>query len=110
MTNQDMTLKEYNRWIAFINVFREIHPRIEMQAIHVFLYVATHQGKSQRDIALALDTTQASVSRNLALLSDYTNSPMHLLSMRESVEDRRAKEYTLTPRGRMVMQQLKALA
>jgi DNA-binding MarR family transcriptional regulator len=110
MTNQEsLSLKDYNRWVAFLNIFRAIHPRIETQAIHAFLYVAQHEGKTQREIADAVGTTQASISRNLALLSDYTNSPMHLLTMRESPTDRRQKEYALTTRGRMVLQQLRAL-
>jgi DNA-binding MarR family transcriptional regulator len=112
VTNQDphaLTLKEYNKLAAILNLFRTLHERIEMPAILVFLYVAHNTDKSQRDIARAMDMTQASVSRNLAVLSDYTNNAMHVISMREVPGDRRAKEYSLTPRGRAVLQQLKAL-
>jgi DNA-binding MarR family transcriptional regulator len=100
--------RAHDKYVAFLDVFSVIHPRIEVGAIRTFLYVAQHEGKTQREIADAIGTTQASVSRNLALLSDYTSRPMRLLEVRTSPVDRRRKEYALTRKGRAAVLQLGA--
>lgn len=105
-----LTMRETEKWMAFLNIFRGIHPRIETQAIQVFLLVAQYEGRAQHQIADMLGTTQASVSRNLALLANYNDNSMGLVALRESPEDRRHKEIHLTSKGRMILQQIKAIS
>lgn len=113
MTNRNepiLTMKETTKWLAFLNLFRSLHPRIETQTIAIFLTVAQYEGRTQGEIAKMLDTTQASVSRNLALLATYSEVEMGLVKLDESLEDRRHKTVSLTPAGRSLLLQIKALS
>jgi DNA-binding MarR family transcriptional regulator len=103
-------MKENTKWLAFLNLFRSLHPRIETQTISIFLTVAQYEGRTQAEIAKMLDTTQASVSRNLALLANYSEVEMGLVRLEESLDDRRAKIISLTPAGRSLLLQIKALS
>ena len=103
-------MKETTKWLAFLNLFRSLHPRIETQTIQVFLTVAQYENRSQKAIADMLGTSQAAVSRNLALLATYGDVEMGLIKLEESLDDRRHKTVSLTPAGRSLLLQIKALS
>lgn len=106
----EISLKDFNRWVAFLNVFRAIHPRIEAQMIHVFLAVAAYPDRSQQEIADMVGITQTSVSRNLAMLSKHHNIALDLVEIRENPENRRYKLVSLTPKGKALLAQLRGLS
>jgi hypothetical protein len=105
----ELSMKEAHKWASFLNVFRTMHPRIEAQTIVTFLMVASHEGRTQQQIAELVGTTQSSVSRNLAALAQYGDVALDLVTIRENPENRRQKEVRLTPKGRMVIQQIRAI-
>lgn len=86
-----------------IGVFRSEDSEMPVQQMLVFLYVATNEGCTQRDILTALEMASSTASRNIAALS-----PIHrlgkpglgLITWVEAAEDRRAKLLFLTPKGR----------
>jgi len=105
----DLTLKEFDKWNAFLSVFRTLHPRIEAQMISVFLTIAMYEGKTQNQIAEMVGISQSSVSRNISALANFNGIALDLVSMRENPDDRRLKEVRLTAKGKMVLSQIRAL-
>lgn len=43
----DLSLKDFNRWVAFLNVFRAVHPRVEAPMMHLFLCIAMYPDRTQ---------------------------------------------------------------
>ena len=87
-----------------VEQFRFIDSGMHAQAMSIFLYVAKQYPKeiAMTDIANACDISQASVSRNVALLSSYTRYKTkgpNLLTAKEDLHERRRKLVTLTNKG-----------
>ncbi len=85
--------------------FRLIDGGMHAQAMCIFLYVAKHHPKpiAMQTIAKAIGVSQASVSRNVALLSSYTRYKTkgpNLLVAEEDPMERRCKLVTLTHKGK----------
>lgn len=97
MTKNDKLIKVIER-------FRFIDKGMHAQAMSIFLHVAKHYPKeiAMTDIANACDISQASVSRNVALLSSYTRYKTkgpNLLEAKEDMHERRRKLVSLTNKG-----------
>jgi len=105
----ELDTRSFDKWTAFLNVFRTLHPRIETQMIMVFLAVARWEGKTQTQIGEMVGLSQSSVSRNLSALANFRGTALDLITVRENPMDRRHKEVALTHKGKMVLTQLRAL-
>lgn len=64
-----MNSDKLNFLMQVIAVLREINPQFKAQTIQTFLYIAANQGCDMADIQRDLKLTQASTSRNVAILS-----------------------------------------
>ena len=96
--------------------FRAINPNMPVQTVQTFLYVCEHEddpeGVSIKDIAIALEFSHASASRNVAALSSWTRHRKegpNLLEAQEDVMHRSHKKVKLTPAGRRLRDTLMEL-
>lgn len=102
-------------WTLFkaIEEFRKLDPEIPSQTVNTYLYVASHEGCTMKDIAEALGVAQSTMSRNISTLDKINRHHQPGLNLVNAVEDpneRRRKIVTLTPRGRQLMARLNELA
>jgi DNA-binding MarR family transcriptional regulator len=98
-------------WQAFkaLEEFRKLDPEIPTQTVNTFLYVASHEGCTMKDIADALGVAQSTMSRNIAALDKINRHHQPGFDLVRAVEDpseRRRKIVTLTPRGRQLKARL----
>ena len=71
-----------------------------------FLYIASHEGCNNQDIAKALDTSPAAVSRNtdwLCAKRSLTELGMNLITKRTDPCNKRLKTLRLTELGRKLV-------
>ncbi len=108
MTDQ-LSLREYNHWNSLFSLFRELHPRIELQMIQLFLLVAHRPGKTQKEYGELVGLSQSSVSRNFSALSNLTEDGFGLLSLKDNPLDRRLMLVTLTAKGHELLRKIKAI-
>tara|TARA_B100001250_G_scaffold395315_1_gene400084 strand:+ start:770 stop:1096 length:327 start_codon:yes stop_codon:yes gene_type:complete len=102
---------------ALLNViehFRLIDSGMHAQSMSIFLYVAEYDPKAvaMQEIAQEIGVSQASVSRNVALLSSttrYRTKGPNLLQAAEDPNERRSKLVTLTHKGRKFYNDLEKL-
>ena len=94
--------------------FRAVNPNMPVQTVQTFLYVCEHEedpeGVSIKDIAIALEFSHASASRNVAALSEWTRHRRQgpaLLEAHEDMMNRSHKKVTLTANGRRLRDTLK---
>jgi DNA-binding MarR family transcriptional regulator len=83
---------------------------VEIQAFSTFLMIAERVSDfPMQDLQEMLGLSQASVSRNVALLSigSVTNPGPKLIEAFEDPEYRRRKHVRLTPRGRKLMEEIR---
>lgn len=89
--------------IKFIELLREQDERMPPLAALCFLYVALHEELYQTDLANLLGVTEASISRNLSLLSDAARSKQSGLGLVElfgnPIEEKQ-KAVRLTEKGK----------
>ena len=101
--------KQLRQAIKLIELFREQQRDIHPQAALCFLYVAYHGEIYQTELADILEISQASVSRNVALLSRwnrYRESGPDLLENYEDQFERRRKLVRLTVKGKALAKQI----
>jgi DNA-binding MarR family transcriptional regulator len=101
-------------WQLFkaIEEFRKVDSEIPSQTINTFLYVATHEGCTMKDIEDALGVAQSTMSRNIASLDKINRHHQPGLGFVRAVEDpaeRRRKIVTLTPKGKQLKARLNEL-
>lgn len=101
-------------WQLFkaIEEFRRFDAEIPTQTVNTFLYVATHEGCTMKDVADALGVAQSTMSRNVATLDRINRHHQPGLDLVRAVEDpaeRRRKIISLTPKGRQLTARLNEL-
>ena len=108
--------KEINRLLVALEQFRAINPKMPVQQVQTFLYVCKHEGDPKgcnvKDLAVALDYSLASASRNIAAFSEVTRHKKQgpdLLEAREHFANRAYKNITLTEQGRRLRNTLQEL-
>ena len=114
MTNSDpsrvVTDYQMAKLAKAIEHFRTFDKEIPAQVIATFLYVASHDDCTKVDLEKALAFSTASGSRNSDYLSDFhrLNKPgLGLIAKYRDQTNRRRQILKLTPKGRILVKQLK---
>ena len=106
-------MKTLNRLHRAVDEFRKLDPQFPVQGITTFLYVAMNPGCTLADIERGCGITQASVSRNVALLGKWhrTGRAGHDLVIPSLDLRPRARGHivNLTPKGKLVAAALSGL-
>lgn len=98
--------------IRLLEAFRRLDPDLPIQYALSFLTIAQNEGLSMRELSERLEIAQSSASRNVAALSRWHSfgKPGHdLVEAAEDPRERRRKVITLTPKGRQLIEDLKAI-
>jgi DNA-binding MarR family transcriptional regulator len=102
-------VKPLLRAIRFVQEFRKLDSEMQMQTALVFLMIAKHEGCQLRDLEREAGLSSASVSRNVAALSQLHRKGRAghgLVIAKVSPEDRRNRQLYLTAKGRSVLETL----
>ncbi|HSK40358.1 MAG TPA: helix-turn-helix domain-containing protein [Arenibaculum sp.] len=103
---------EVSTLVRVLEALRRLDPDMPIQYALSFLTVAQNEGLSIRELSERLGIAQSSASRNVAALSRWRgfDRPGHdLVQATEDPRERRRKVVTLTPRGRALVDELRAL-
>tara|TARA_B100000427_G_C15325757_1_gene514604 strand:- start:301 stop:627 length:327 start_codon:yes stop_codon:yes gene_type:complete len=97
-------MKKGEKLLKAIEFFRKFYPEMQAQTMCIFLQIAKNHPKDlpMSELADLIGITQASCSRNVALLSSWTRYKTKGPALVEAFEnpfERRAKLVKLTPRG-----------
>ncbi len=116
MTNSDpsrvVTDYQMAKMAKAIEHFRTFDKEIPAQVIATFLYVASHDDCNKIDMEKALAFSSASGSRNTDWLSEFhrLNKPgLGLITKYRDETNRRRQILKLTPKGRILANQLKQI-
>ena len=95
-----------------VELFRTHDKEIPAQVIATFLYVASHDDCAKVDLEKALAFSSASGSRNTDWLSEFhrlNKAGLGLLIKYRDPTNRRKQIVKLSPKGRILVQQLKTI-
>ena len=116
MTNSDpsrvVTDYQMAKLAQAIEHFRTLDKEIPAQVIATFLYVASHDDCAKVDLEKALAFSSASGSRNTDWLSEFhrlNKAGLGLLIKYRDPTNRRKQILKLSPKGRILVQQLKTI-
>ena len=116
MTNSDpsrvVTDYQMAKLAQAIEHFRTLDKEIPAQVIATFLYVASHNDCYKGDLEKALAFSTASGSRNTDWLSEFhrlNKAGLGLLIKYRDPSNRRKQIVKLSPKGRILVQQLKTI-
>ena len=116
MTNQDpsrvVTDFQMQKLAQAVELFRTHDKEIPAQVIATFLYVASHDDCAKVDLEKALAFSSASGSRNTDWLSEFhrlNKAGLGLLIKYRDPTNRRKQIVKLSPKGRILVQQLKTI-
>ena len=108
-----MTSKSAIQKLASANEqFRALAPEMPAQAVAIFLMAVMNEGCTMKQLSEWTGTSQASVSRNVAMLGKWhrLHKPgLGLMTAEEDPYERRRKVVTLTHKGRQVAQTLSTI-
>lgn len=94
--------KELHRLLAAMDAVQEDDEDLPVQQLRIFFAIGLRPGISSADLLKITGTSQASISRNVAALSEWHRLGKAGLNLVEAVSDpaeRRRKIHFLTPRG-----------
>ena len=116
MTNSDpsrvVTDYQMAKLARAIEHFRTLDKEIPAQVIATFLYVASHDDCAKVDLEKALAFSSASGSRNTDWLSEFhrlNKAGLGLLIKYRDPTNRRKQIVKLSPKGRILVNQLKQI-
>ena len=116
MTNSDpsrvVTDYQMAKLAQAIEHLRTFDKEIPAQVIATFLYVASHDDCMKGDLEKALAFSTASGSRNTDWLSEYhrlNKAGLGLIAKYRDPTNRRRQILKLSPKGRILVQQLKTI-
>jgi len=116
MTNQDpsrvVTDFQMQKLAQAVELFRTHDKEIPAQVIATFLYVASHDDCAKVDLEKALAFSSASGSRNTDWLSEFhrlNKAGLGLLIKYRDPTNRRKQILKLSPKGRILVNQLKQI-
>lgn len=99
-----MTQNTIVRALRLVRMFRTQSSDMPMQQADVLMTVADNPGVAMSDLATQLDLSQASISRNVAALSDLHRkgeAGLGLVEARVDPDDTRRRLLFLTQKGKM---------
>ena len=108
MTNSDKSIKKLIRAVGIIR--SSIDENIPLTLVHTFLTVVEHPGEGVISLAQRVGVNKSTMSRHLLDLSVSlrTGAPGYgVLSRTYDENDLRAIRYGLTPRGELILSQLR---
>lgn len=95
---------ELHRSMKLVEVFRELNPKMALQAMTTFLYVAQNDGTgTMKELAELMDVSQGSATRNVQIFlkkNRHGEAGFDMLDYREDPEHRSRKLLFLTPKGK----------
>lgn len=94
---------------SVLSRFRSEDAEMPIQQMVVLLWVASNEGKTQRELRASLDMASSTSSRNLAALSKVHRLGKEGLGLIDFIDDpldRRAKQLWLTPKGRAFINEI----
>ena len=106
---------EMEKLLKAMELFRSHDPEIPAQVISVFLYIASHDDCSKvqlQDKEVGLNMPSASASRNTDWLSEFhrlNKAGLGLLIKYRDPSNRRKQIVKLSPKGRILVNQLKQI-
>ncbi len=105
-------MKKEERLLKTINLFRHFYPEMQAQTMCIFLHICKVHPKDipMSELADLIGISQASCSRNVALLSSWTRYKTKgpgLVAAFENPMERRSKLVKLTPRGLSLLNDIK---
>jgi DNA-binding MarR family transcriptional regulator len=100
-------LRKLNR--VFNQVRAATHPNVSAAIVQGLIAVALNEGKTVTELAEVLGTNLSTTSRHLLDLGDRNRKMQPgygLVTSRVDASNLRAKRFTLTPKGRLVVNEL----
>lgn len=99
------TKKEMMKVLQILEDFRKVYPDMQMQTAVVFVNVVLNEGTTMKSIQERTGVVQATVSRNISLLSEDVNiargrKGFGLVYTQEDPAERRRKIVFLTAKGK----------
>lgn len=101
-----------NPLIDVCAALRQVHPEMTVSQLQVFTLIVTNPGISMAQIAERTGLMEGSVSRIVALLSQYgsrTAEGLALFQMEQDTNDRRFRTLATTSKGKALVAQLASL-
>lgn len=95
-----------DRLIQTVEEFRQVKADIQTETIHVFLLISNRPGITSKELIDYTGMSQSSVSRHLAILSEWSWKGQTGLDLVENLEDpmdRRTKRSYLKFKGRALV-------
>jgi DNA-binding MarR family transcriptional regulator len=95
--------------MAFVNAFRQHEQTMPLQYLSAFLLVAGEEGLSVSEYARRAHVSISVMSRHLLDIGDRTRlgeEGLGLVTFRVRPENMREHEYLLTPKGKILWQQI----
>ena len=92
--------------------FGVVDPELQLQTLRAFLFVAHRGSCNQKDVELALKTTNASASRNISYWTDRRFDKKEgkgFIARVEDPSDRRYKILTLTRTGKEFLERIRSI-
>jgi len=101
-----------HRLFLAIEEFRKLDQTMPIQMMATFLYIAQNSGRTMQETANDLGLSQASVSRNVAALTDWHSAKKEGHGLLKAVADpmeMRRKIVTLTDKGQRALKRLNGI-
>lgn len=101
---------EFQSYINFIEFFREHDSEMQLQTAVLFLNVVMDEGVNMTELSQRVRISRASVSRNVAALSQWNRHDkpgLNLVLAKEDPSERRRKLVYLTSKGKELAEKLK---
>lgn len=112
MSNPSLTSSELGRLSDALELLRGIDPDLTILQAHILVLIADQPGMSVGELAEALETSSATVSRIASILGKFGSrgrEGLMLVAIEEKPEDRRVKLLSLTPKGERVVEKLRSI-
>lgn len=106
-----MSVAHLNKLRDALEILRGLHPAITVNQALVFVLIVVNPGITQRQIMEQSGLSDSSTSRIIDILGKWGNrgtEGLLLIDAKESESDRRTKEYSLTAKGRAIVDKLVA--
>jgi DNA-binding MarR family transcriptional regulator len=104
-------LRALANMLAAIDPFVKLNGRLPLRCVQAYLLVAYHEGLPVGDYAKMARIPQSTMSRTLLDIGDsdrYGGEGHGLVLGRDNPNNRREKEYFLSPKGRALMRNITA--